>query len=330
MLRILNHTSEVLKGNPAGDPHEREVWVYLPRGYEDSGARYPVLWCIAGFTGTGSMTAVGNRWAPGLPERMDRLIEEGCPPAIVAFPDCFTRWGGSQYVNSAAIGRYEDYLCDELVPLIDAEFRTLAARDSRAIFGKSSGGYGAVRLAMLRPDVFGAFACHSGDMAFGHCYAPGFGATAARIAKAGSLEQWVAAFESKEKKSSKDFDAINTIGMAAAYSPDPDALFGFALPFDLETGAYDASVWRHWLDNDPVEMIERADCQAALRSMRLCYFDCGSKDEYNLQLGQRLMVNKLERLGISHEAQEFPDDHRSISYRYDVSVPKLVAALLGE
>ncbi|MFB3065802.1 MAG: hypothetical protein ACE10D_04730 [Planctomycetota bacterium] len=89
-------------------------------------------------------------------------------------------------------------------------------------------------------------------------------------------------------------------------------------------------MWRHWLDNDPVEMIERADCQAALRSMRLCYFDCGSKDEYNLQLGQRLMVNKLERLGISHEAQEFPDDHRSISYRYDVSVPKLVAALLGE
>ena len=132
-LRILNHSSELLRGNACGDPHERELWVYLPPGYEQSSAaRYPVLWCLTGFTGTGSMAVTGNRWAPGLAQRLDRLIGAGCPPVIVAFPDCFTRWGGSQYLNSSALGPYEDYLCDELVPLVDAEFRTSGRR---GVFG---------------------------------------------------------------------------------------------------------------------------------------------------------------------------------------------------
>jgi len=132
-LTMIVHRSEVLRGNACGDPCERELWVYTPPGYVASGAgasaeRFPVLWCLASYAGTGAEECVGTRWSPGLPERVDRLIAGGMPPVIIAFPDCFTRWGGSQYLNSSATGRYEDYLCDELMPLVDAEFRTTGRR----------------------------------------------------------------------------------------------------------------------------------------------------------------------------------------------------------
>jgi len=326
-IRILDHESDVLAGNASADPAHRKLWVYLPPGYDAGTRRYPVLWCLTGFTGAGEMAVVGNRWAPGLGERMDRLIGGGCPPVIVAFPDCFTRWGGSQYVNSALLGRYEDYVCEELVPFVDGAFRTVASREGRGVFGKSSGGYGALRLGMVRAETFSAVACHSGDMAFALCYAPSFGPSAATVAAAGSLEEWAKRFDSCEKKKSGDFPLLNTVAMAAAYSPDPRSPLGIALPFDLESGEVVPEVWARWKEYDPVEMVLRAECQAALRSLRLLYLDCGSEDEYQLHLGQRLLAKRLRALGIAHEALEFKDDHRSISYRYDVSIPKLARAL---
>ncbi len=321
---VLDHESEVLRANGCGDPARRKLWVYVPPGYERGRQRYPVLWCLTGFTGAGEMAVVGNRWAPGLAERMDRLIAGGSPPAIVAFPDCFTRWGGSQYLNSPLLGRYEDYLCDELVPLVDREFRTLSVR---GVFGKSSGGYGAIRLGMVRAETFHAVACHSGDMAFALCHLPDFGPAAATVAAAGSLEEWRRRFDACEKKRQGDLALLNTLAMGAAYSPDPRGPLGIALPFDLETGEIVAEVWQRWKAHDPVEMVLRPKCQAALRSLRLLYLDCGSEDQYRLHLGQRLFVKRLRELGIAHEAEEFKDDHSSISYRYDLSVPKLARAL---
>jgi enterochelin esterase family protein len=326
-IRILHHESAVLKGNPLGDPTRRELWVYLPPGYEEGTLRYPVLWCLVGFTGAGAQAVVGNRWAPGLAERMDRLIAQGCPPAIMAFPDCFTRLGGSQYVNSAATGRYEDYVCDELVPFLDASLRTLPFRSARAVLGKSSGGYGALRLGMRRGGLFAAVACHSGDMAFALCYLPGFARTAARIAKAGSLAAWFKEFERDEKKKGADFDAINTVAMAACYAPDPGRPLGLALPFDVESGELDPAEWARWKGHDPVEMVRVPAHAAALRALRLLYLDCGTDDEYQLHLGMRLFSKRCAELSVPCEVQEFSDDHKSVSYRYDVSVPRLAAAL---
>jgi len=100
--------------------------------------------------------------------------------SIIVMPDCMTRYGGSQYVDSAGTGNYESYITEEIVPCVDAALCTLPERPHRAIAGKSSGGFGALRLAMLRPDLFGAAASHSGDMAFDLCYRPNF-AAAARI-----------------------------------------------------------------------------------------------------------------------------------------------------
>ncbi len=213
------------------------------------------------------------------------------------------------------------------MPFLDERFRTVASRDARGVFGKSSGGYGALRMGMLRADVFSAVACHSGDAAFALCYLPGFARTAARIAKAGSVAQWVEEFEAVEKKRSSDFDAINTFGMAAAYSPDPDKPFGVGLPFDLESGELLPDVWRRWRENDPVNMVRCPEHADALRSLKLLFLDCGSEDEFQLHLGMRLFVKRLEEAGVSHVVEEFPDDHRSISYRYEASIPRLARVL---
>src|SRR5688572_13694107 len=106
--------SAVLRDNPLGDPSERELHVYLPPGYQQDGSRrYPTLLGVVGFTGTGAMLFNRDPLGEDLAHRLDRLIGSGaCPPLIVAAPDCFTRVGGNQNINSSATGRYEDYLLD--------------------------------------------------------------------------------------------------------------------------------------------------------------------------------------------------------------------------
>src|SRR5258706_5672394 len=132
------HTSRVLAGNPLGDPVERELCVYLPPDY-DASKRYPALLAIAGFTGTGASYFNTDHLVESLDRRLDRMIAAGtCAPVIVAAPDCFTRVGGNQYINSAGTGRYEEYCVDEIIPFIDATYSTLP-RGQWGVFGKSSG-----------------------------------------------------------------------------------------------------------------------------------------------------------------------------------------------
>ncbi len=319
--------SDVLRENPLGDPHERQVPVYLPPSYATSPERrYPVLYLLTGFTGRGLALLNVDAFTPNVPERLDALFAEGrAREAIVVMPDCFSRFGGSQYVNSAAVGRYEDHIVDELVPLVDARYRTLATRDARGVFGKSSGGFGAMWLGMRHADVFGALACHSGDMYFEYCYKPDFPKCVDLLRRAGGVEAWFREFEAAPKKTGDHHHMINVLAMAACYSPDASEPLGVALPFSLETGAVREDVWARWLEFDPVHVAERyAD---ALRSMRLLFIDCGARDEFRLHHGARILSSRLRALGVPHEREEFDDTHMSIAYRYDVSVPKLAAAL---
>lgn len=319
--------SEALRGNAAGDPHLRTVPVYLPPSYAvDSARRYPVCYVLTGFTGRGRMLLNDAPWSPPLDERMDRLIAEGrCGEMILVMPDCFTRFGGSQYLDSSATGRYEEHLVRELVPFVDAHYRTLGSRDHRGIAGKSSGGYGAIVQAMRHPDVFGAAACHSGDIYFDYCYRGDVPKFCSVVQEAGGIGAWLRAFEGKLQKKHEDITALNILGMAAAYSPNPAAPLGIDLPCDLETGAFRDDVWRRWLEHDPLRLLESS--ADALRSMKLVYLDCGIRDEWHLHLGARLFARRLRALGIPHEHQEFDDGHLNLSYRYDVSLPKLAKAL---
>ena len=320
--------SKVLEGNRAGDPAERRVPIYLPPSYAESPQRrYPVCYVLTGFTGRGRMLLNDNPWNPALDDRMNALIASGASAEmILVMPDCFTRYGGSQYLNSSATGRYMDHVIDELVPMIDARFRTLPERAHRGVAGKSSGGYGAMVLGMLHPKTFGAVACHSGDMYFEYCYLPDVPKFCTHVQAAGGLKPWLEKFEAKRQKNHDDMLTLNLLGMAAAYSPNPKREpFGIDLPCDLETGAFRDEVWRRWLELDPIRMIEeRAE---ALRSLRLLYLDCGTRDEWSLHHGARLFSRRLEALGIAHEHEEFDDGHMNVQYRYDVSLPKLAAAL---
>ncbi len=320
--------SRVLEGNRAGDPPERRVPVYLPPSYASEPARrYPVCYVLTGFTGRGRMLLNDNPWNPALDDRMDALIASGgSPEMILVMPDCFTRYGGSQYLNSSATGRYMDHLIEELVPHVDGRYRTLPDRAHRGVAGKSSGGYGALVLGMRHPEIFGAVACHSGDMYFEYCYLPDVPKFCTHVQAAGGLVAWLEKFEGKRQKSHDDMLTLNLLGMAAAYSPQPSREpFGIDLPCDLETGAFREEVWRRWLEHDPIRMLESS--VAALRSLRLLYLDCGTRDEWSLHHGARLFSRRLAALGIQHLHEEFDDGHMNVQYRYDVSLPRIARAL---
>jgi enterochelin esterase family protein len=280
---------------------------------------------LTGFTGKGSMLLNEDAWQPNLAQRLERLSAEGMPHAIFALPDCFTCFGGSQYLNSVATGRYEDYVIDELVPRVDAHYRTIATPEARGVFGKSSGGYGSMILGMRHPDTFRALACHSGDMYFELCYGHDFPAFCNGINQTGSVEAWWQQFQSRLKPRREDVEVLNILAMAACYSADSDAPLRIALPVDLNTCERVDAVWQRWLAWDPTEMLDRyAD---NLLNVRLLYIDCGMRDEFSLHFGARVMAKRLRERAISFEYQEFDDGHMNIQYRYDVSLPILAGAL---
>ena len=301
--------------------------VYLPPSYERSRRRYPVITLLSGFTGTGESQLNRNPWTETVPERADRLVRAGSmAEAIIVMPDGFTRYGGSQYLNSSATGRYEDHLVRELVPWVDRRYRTIPRPEARAIAGKSSGGYGALVQAMRHPDVWALVACHSGDMYFPYCYLPDFPKCLDVLARhGGTVERFLRAWQRMPRKADGAlFPALNTIAMASCYSPNRRARLGFDLPFDLRTGAIVPAVWRRWLAWDPVQMVTRY--RRNLRRLRLVYLDCGTRDEYHLQYGARMVAERLRRLGVRLVHEEFPDGHGNVQYRYDRSFALLSRA----
>jgi S-formylglutathione hydrolase FrmB len=322
-VEVLPLRSRVLRGNPLGDPADRELHVYLPPGFRPR-RRLPALLALTGFTGTGSMLFNRSPWSESISERLDRLIGSGAmPPVVVAAPDCFNRLGGSQYMNSGAVGRYEDHLLEEVLPLVRERFGT----GRWGVFGKSSGGYGAVRLAMRHGGLFEAAACHSGDMGFELCYLPDFPEALDRWRGSGGPAKWLKAmWKGPNPPRKKDFKALNALAMSAHYSPDPESPhLGVAFPFDLDTGTFRPEVWERWRENDPVRMA--ASSAERLRKLKLLYVDCGSSDEFALHWGARALAAELRRLGLSPVHEEFDDGHMNLAYRYDRSLPLLAKAL---
>lgn len=313
--------SKVLRGNKLGDPHVRRLPIYLPPSYGDERFSYPSIYVLAGFTGSGEMLLNRSAWSETFAERCDRLIADNrLRESIVVFPDCFTDLGGSQYLNSSATGRYEDYLVDEIISFVDQRYRTIPGAATRAVMGKSSGGYGALVMGMRHPDVFQVVCCTSGDMYFLYCYLPDFPKTLDTFRRhGGSASSFVEAWRRMPKRSSSGlFQAVNTVGMAAAYSPNPRAKAGFDVPFDEKTGLLREDVWKRWLAWDPVHMLDRY--AANLKKLSSLFLDCGTRDEFNLHHGLRIFSAKAKSLGVPHQAEEFDDGHMSITYRNDRSL----------
>ncbi len=324
-IKVLRHESEILKNNPLGDSFIRDLIVYLPPDYDEKKS-YPTVYCLTGFTGRGRMLLNDNAFTPNLAERMDSLIaNKTIKPMIVVMPDCFTYYGGSQYINSSATGDYEDYLTQELVPFVDAQFCTINDKNSRAVMGKSSGGYGALIMAMRHADLFGLACSTSGDAYFEYGYLPDF-PKAFRAIK-GNPKKLVEKMRNEEAKKGKDdFSGLNIIGMSACYSPNPESAFGFDLPFDLETGEIRADIWEKWLEHDPVRLVEKS--VENLKSLKLLYIDAGTRDEFYLDVGAKILCEKLKDFDIPHIHEEFDDGHFKISYRYNRSL-ELISEKIG-
>jgi Putative esterase len=321
--------SRALQGNPLGDPHERPLWVYLPPGYDDDpSGRYPSVYAIQGLTGQLDMWRNRSPFRRNFPELADDLFARGdAPPVIVVWVDCWTSLGGSQFLDSPGTGNYLTYLCDEVVPFVDERYRTNADRDHRGIGGKSSGGYGAMVVPMLRPDLWGGLATHAGDALFEMCYLPEFreSVRALRDEYDGSFDAFWKDFGSRPAFSKEsDGHLLNDWCMAACYSADPDGTVH--LPFDTATGELIPEIWERWLALDPVRMVpNHVD---TLRSMRAIYIDAGKKDDFYLDLGAEAFRRELEAIGVTDVFFElFEGTHMSIEYRYPLSLKYLAERL---
>ena len=319
--------SELLAGNPLGDPARRPLYVYRPPG--SGPAELPSVYVIQGYTGQLDMWLGRSAFEPTSIERLDALFAGGdCPPAIVVFVDAWTSRGGSQFLNSSSTGRYLDYLCDEVVPFVDARYPTAASRDHRGIAGKSSGGYGAMVAPMLRPDVFGALASHAGDALFECCYLPEFPgvARALRDHFDGSYEVFHERFAAEEHFDwSRYGTPLEMYGYACCYTPDPARPGHPLLPFEISTGRLVEDVWERWLELDPVRMVARHG--EALASMRRIYLDAGRSDEAYLDLAAQAVSAELDKIGIEHTLELFDGRHGGIAYRYPGAIRELVLAL---
>jgi enterochelin esterase family protein len=221
-----------------------------------------------------------------------------------------------------------------VIPLVDAKFRTVPRREARAVVGKSSGGYGAVVLGMLRPEAVGAVGSHAGDGAFELSYLRELPNTVLALEKRGGLEAFLRWFEEQPQKGSSSFEIMSHLCCAAAWSPSAKGPYafgeGFDFPLNLLTAALRGDVWSRWLAWDPVRMVDDAHKRAGLEKMAAIYLDAGIADEHNLQLATRQLAARLAHHGIPYTHEEFEGGHYNTQHRYERSLAVVTAVLQDE
>jgi len=319
-----------LLNNRLGDPTKREVIVHIPKQGLDlinQGSKLPVLIYLAPFTSSGLARAGWKAFAETLPQRHERLVnEQKMPPTILVLPDCFTSLGGNQFVDSKILGAWSSWLHECLKPTIEQRYST---NSKFALFGKSSGGYGALHNAIHHEGEWNAIASHSGDVGFDVLYRSDFPTTATQINQQGGLDKFLTHVKTCSKLSGDDFHALMICAMAASYDSNEiqSSGNGIRLPFELDTCEIDNSIWNNWLTFDPLNSIQQNP--DSLKSLDLLYIDCGNRDQYGIQYGSRMMVKNLQEHGVIHHWEEFEGTHSGIEYRLDNSMPMLAKALWG-
>ena len=309
IIRVDNFESEYLKDNPLKDPFTRRV-VYLEVNVSSNPL---VVVYLSGFLSSSLALLNYDPLSENIIDKVERLAKEGkVTNTVLVLPDMFTRLGGNQYINSTAVGYYEDFIVKELIPFLRERYST----DKIVLMGKSSGGYGAIVLGMKYPEVVRGVIDHSGDAYFEYIYIPIFPSVIRNLRKYKSYKEWLREYWAKEnKKEREDLNTLTVIAMSAFYSPVGEEI---ELPFDIETGEILEDVWKRWIEKDPVRMVSKY--AENLRKAKLIYLDVGTRDEFKINFGMRILHKKMKELGIDHVYEEFEGGHFNTSYRYDISL----------
>lgn len=321
--------SRLLRGNPLGDPSERPLWVYTPPGYSTGTDRYPSIYVLQGYLGQVEMWRNRMPFQPTFIETADELFSTGTAPAtLLVFVDAWTGYGGSQFVDSPGTGSYHSYLCEEIVPWVDRNYRTIAQRNHRGIVGKSSGGFGAMVTPMLRPDLFGALGTHAGDALFEYTCFTKFPVCVRQLrAYDGDIQRWWKEFRARlPVMRPGDISLLILLGMSACFSADPDGTP--QLPFDPTTGVLRPAVWARWQRHDPVRMVERH--RSAVQSLHSIWIDAGMSDEQNLDVGAQAFRAALAGAAVDDDVvhfELFPGGHGGLDHRYPMSLEWLARRL---
>jgi hypothetical protein len=324
---LLEHSSEVLRGNPLDDPTTRTVAVLRPASGRTEGL--PLLVLLPGFTGAGRGEI--RRSAPfeeNLFQLFDRMMRtDECGEAVLLAPDCTTALGGSQYVNSPATGRYDDYVVEELLPWAEERFRT----SSVGVLGQSSGGFGALHLALGHPGKFDAVGSSAGDLGFEYCFVRDLATACRAYQQAGGPEAFLAQlFQDPSTLGGPHSPAgagLLVAAMGACYSPSVEEPGAFELPVDWRTGALQAEVWKRWKAFDPVARVATEEGAAALRRLKAIEITASAQDEWALDQGARWFVAEAGRQGLSVEHTELPGGHFDRNPRFRILFARLLDAL---
>jgi len=329
-IRYVKHESKLLEDNPMGDPYVRHFPVYVPPGYDPKRSEpYPIVYLLAGWAGRGARYINDEGvFLPSLPQTFDEMIhKKQMHPVIVAFPDCGTKFGASQYVNSTANGPYMDYLCDEIVPFIDGEFHTHKSREFRGIAGHSSGGFGALVTSMIRSDCFASVCSSAGDSWFEYLYTTCIPTMIKLIHEAGGVEKFIKEFFLKPNPlglSSQDQgETMMNLSMCSCYTPNLSVpVLKGDLYFDLHTGELIPEVWKKFLAWDPVYMVD--EHVESIKKLTWIHLEAGSEDEYGLHIGHRQISKKFKNHGIEHVIEEYPGRHGGHHYRFGERIKRML------
>jgi enterochelin esterase-like enzyme len=282
-----------LEGNLEGDAVDRDVIVFLPPSYtKEKSWRYPVVYALHGYS-------IGaEKWTHEIhvPQTIEGAVAQGTKEMIVVLPDSKTIHNGSMYSSSLTTGDFEQFIAHDLVAYIDAHYRTIPNRLSRGLVGHSMGGYGATRIGMKHPDVFGSLYIMSPC-----CLSPR-PAGQANL----ELEKTLEAVKTPEDSAKLPFFSRAMLASAAAWSPDPK---NPPLYLDLPTkdSQPQPDVLAKWTANAPLAFVDQYI--ASLRRYRAIAIDVGDQD--GLRVDASKLHDVLDKYGIANSFEVYSGTHTS-------------------
>jgi G3E family GTPase/pimeloyl-ACP methyl ester carboxylesterase len=315
-------TSRLLEGNAFGDPTGRTAFILRPPELEPD---TPVILCLAGFGSAGRDLAYSGGFGPPLVARLYGAMLSGAMPSVVlVFPDGTTRYGASQYIDSPGAGPHQRHLLEEIVPAIQKRYFD-DHRPVMGVVGRSSGGFGALRLALDKPDALSAVVAISPDCGFEHCYLPLFPSALDTFRSHHGYERFRDQPQDIFPQDAAFMEAMSLIAMASIYSPRLAEPVVFDFPCDPNSGAFDVAVWSRWVRHDPVRLVKEKP--EGLRRLALLWIDVGGRDEYFMHWSARWLRSVLISVGVLHRYTEHEGGHRGTHDRMMLAIQQCGYAL---